>query len=63
MMGKVEQDTPEQEHMLDQHSEDKNQRGEQGFKDKQRLESLKVRVGDELGSQGAGQRSKDRALS
>ena len=50
MMGKVEQDTPEYEHMLDQHSEDKNQRGEQGFKDKQRLESLKVRVGDELGS-------------
>lgn len=48
--------------MLDQHSEDKNQRGEQGFKDEQRLESLKVRVGDELGSwpeeQGSGTRSK-----
>lgn len=48
--------------MLDQHPEDKNQRGERGFKDEQGLENLKVRAGDALGSwpeeQGSGTRSK-----
>ena len=36
MMGKVEQDTPEQGRMLDQHSVGQNQRDEQGLKDEQK---------------------------